>query len=141
MILPLCCHATFPRALALIEWKLNLLTFFSACYRLSTRCQCSCILSHFLISNIFKNRREPLSFIGISLEIVICCSMHNAALQVQLLSCSSALQLLRSGFCMLVEGVLCRHNAAKNNDNNNNNILSSPRLCCCNTKGNFCNMH
>lgn len=32
MILPLSCHGTFPRALALIEWKLNLLTFFSACY-------------------------------------------------------------------------------------------------------------
>lgn len=34
MILPLSCHGTFPRALALIEWKLNLLTFFSACYSL-----------------------------------------------------------------------------------------------------------
>lgn len=50
MILPLSCHGTFPRALALIEWKLNLLTFFSACYSLallfinSTQIQISSIL-------------------------------------------------------------------------------------------------
>lgn len=34
MILPLSCHGIFPRALALIEWKLNLLTFFSALLQL-----------------------------------------------------------------------------------------------------------
>lgn len=67
MILLLSCHGTFPRALALIEWKLNLLTFFSACYSLVPLFINS---SQILIFNIFKNRLESV-FIDIGVEIFI----------------------------------------------------------------------
>lgn len=96
------CHGTFPRAPTLIEWKLNLLTFFSACYRLSTRCQCSRILHRFLISNIFKSRRE-MGGGGVSPL-----SVHHVAPPVQLFSCS-ALQPLCSSIKHSNAALLLRH--------------------------------
>lgn len=68
MILPLSCHGTFPRALALIEWKLNLLTFFSACYSLVPLFINSAQIQ---ISKIFKKKIWGCLFIDISAEIFI----------------------------------------------------------------------
>lgn len=81
MILPLSCHGTFPRALALIEWKLNLLTLFSVCYSFVPLFINS---PQILISNILKKQTWGAFFIDIRAEIFITERMNNVFVLVGL---------------------------------------------------------
>lgn len=84
MILPLSCHGTFPRALALIEWKLNLLTFFSVCYSLVHRATVHKIQPKFWFPISLKTDQSLLSLTSVLrfLSVAECIMRRSAPVQL-----------------------------------------------------------